>query len=180
MSPYNYPKDYFKFKKSTLDIMKDLIQKTQIDNTEYGATLCTDSNRNIEAINVCKGEFCGVKINDKICPPGKIKVGEFHTHPPMEIPPFSPSEPSSFDWFTWIDDNHYISCIGTPEMRIDCYQRKRDPTSEDLNNMKNLARDMMYAESDVDVGNPDPRQPELIEFRELGKKLEKYYHKFSL
>lgn len=191
MTKDTYPKCYAKFKKSSLEIMNDLLKKTTELDREHGANLCMDKNKMVNVRNICIGSKCSVDI-DKLgvipCKREEIKLGHFHTHTRINTPP--PFDtiidiPSPSDWYLWLGIGEFInvtesflSCIGAKDS-IKCYQKRRDHTLEEGNAMVKIATNMEESGGQVNKEYPDPQDPALKRYKKYNKELEKYYYKFD-
>jgi hypothetical protein len=169
-----YPKCFAKFSNKSLDLMKDLAEKSKI--IEFGATICMDRNRKIDLGNVCSGDKCSVNIT-KGCQIGQ-EIGEFHTHPYNEIPPFPNDIPSPDDWSRWIINNHFLSCLGSKKYTR-CYQKKYDFESEEENTIKSLVTNMEISESHVENIESDPKLLKLKKLLKYNDEIEEYFYKFD-
>jgi len=176
MTNNTYPKCYTKFRKSTIDKMKELVNKSQI--SEHGGTFCLDRELKVNLRDICKGDICGINIKGD-CQQGEILAGQFHTHPHIEIPPFPSDIPSPGDWQLWTSRNYLLTCVGSKKV-TKCYQKKKDLKPEEINRIKNIITDMDRSESGIDteLEPPDYQQPALRRYKKHNEKLEGYYHKF--
>lgn len=184
-----YPKCFAKFKKSSIEKMKELIHESK--EIEHGAILCMEKGtKKINLRNTCKGTECDVEI-EKGCPNGEIEFGEFHTHPQTPLPAHYPDDiPSSGDWLNWITNEYNLSCLGTKNV-LNCYQPKYDPVfidgprPENIDMMNKIGHTVTKINTCEEfIGNhPEPkdqkREPVLKNLMRYTKDLEKYYYRFS-
>jgi len=94
--------------------MKELTEKSDKENVEYGFMMCESTNKLFPG-RTCKGDECELDIKD--CSIGK-KFGNFHTHPS------SIAEPSVSDVAFATLRSHKVICIGGgmgEDRKICCY-----------------------------------------------------------
>ena len=77
--------DKYTLPEETIDLMKSILYKSRQKQSELGFTLCSDKRDNIQARNICIGEACGVKIEEK-CDEKETYVGTYHTHLYLSLP----------------------------------------------------------------------------------------------
>lgn len=117
----------FILKGDTINLMKDLLQRTKQDRLERGFDLCLNIvTKELIHRNVCTGSICEIKIKGE-CDFGKLEIleGGYHTH----SSPLS-SRPSLHDLVIGLQ--YGIECIGAArDDSIKCYIKKQFPAKEE-------------------------------------------------
>ncbi len=111
--------DKYSISDNLIEQMNIYRKKTNKDGIERGFSLCQiPGKRNITAGSKCIGDTCNVDILKSECSKGKIRIGDFHTHPSGN------SDMSATDIHSSKFRMDDINCVSGSE-NIKCYTPKK-------------------------------------------------------
>ncbi len=119
----------FILKDGTINLMKDLLQKTKQDRLEHGFDLCSNIEskefpKELIPRNICVGDACEVEMKGE-CEKGEVLEGGYHTHRPALS-----ARPSLHDLVIGL--TYGTECLGAArDDSIKCYVKKQIPAKEE-------------------------------------------------